>query len=135
MLEVLKRAKQKKIFVNQEFKEILMQIQSADATLKIDWDDGAGEEWARFSNQKNGIVCMINRNIGLIFIRSAYKFQNIEHIIGDYEVVFTEDYCSNDWKINTDKLKYEMPEICWHASESAVNVNCFSLDDFYFATI
>ena len=135
MLEVLKRARQKKIFANQEFQEMLMQIQSADATLKIDWDIGAGEEWARFSNQENEIVCMINRNIGLIFIRSMYEFQNIEHVIGDFEVVFTENYWSEDWTIDTGKLKDEVPEIHWHACEGAVNPNCFSLDDFYYATV
>lgn len=136
MLEILKHAKQKKTFVNQEeVKDVLMQIQIADATLKLDWDDGAGEEWARFSKQTDGIVCMINLNIGLVFVRSKYKFQNIEHIIGDCEVVFTEDYCSDEWTIDVNKLKHEIPEIYWHASEAAVNAKCFSLDDFYYATV
>lgn len=136
MLEVLKRAKHKKPFTNQEeFKETLAQIQAEDTTLKIDWDDGAGEEWARFSNQADGIVCMINSKIRLIFIRSTCNFQNFDHIIGDFEVVFTENYWSDDWTIDTGKLKDEVPEIYWHACEGAVNSNCFSLDDFYFATV
>ncbi len=136
MLEVLKHAKQKKTFANQEeFKDVLMEIQLADATLRLDWDDGAGEEWARFSNQTDGIVCMINRNIRLAFVRSKYKFQTIEHIIGDYEVVFIEDYCSDEWTIDVTELKHEIPEIYWHASEGAVDVKSFSLDDFYFATV
>ena len=136
MLEILKHAKSKKIFVDEEeFKNMLMQIQLTDATLSLDWDDGAGEEWARFSNPTDGIVCMINLNIGLVFVRKQYKFQNIEHIISDYEVVFTEDYCSDEWTIDVNELKREIPEIYWHASEGAVNVKCFSLDDFYYATI
>ena len=61
MLEVLKQAKHKKIFATvEEFKEILIQIQLADIVLKLDWDDGAGEEWAKLSNLVDGIVCMIN---------------------------------------------------------------------------
>ena len=57
MIDILKRARDKKVFVDNEFDELLKKIQSADSNLKIDWDDGAGEEWARFSNQKDGIVC------------------------------------------------------------------------------
>ncbi len=136
MLEVLKHAKQHKTFANhEEFKSVLMQIQLADVTLKLDWDDGVGEEWARFSNQTDGIVCMINLNIRLIFVKSKYNFKNIEHVLTDYEVVFTEDYCSDEWTIDVTRLKHEMSEIYWHASEGAVNTKCFSLDDFYFATV
>lgn len=136
MLEILKCTKHKKPFKDQEeFKETLVQIQAADTTLKIDWDDGAGEEWARFSNQADGIVCMINSKIRLVFVRSRYDIQKIQHIICDYEVAFTEDFCSDEWVIDVDKLRHEIPEIYWHASEGAVNVNHFSLDDFYFATV
>lgn len=136
MLEILKSAKQKKIFLNNnEFKELLTRIQIADPDLNLDWDDGAGEEWARFSNLSDGIVCMINAKLGLIFIREKYHFQKIEQIIEDLEIVFTEDYCSDVWSIDVKKLSEEVPEIYWHASEGAVNANSFSLDDLYFATI
>ena len=76
MIEVLKRARNKKVFTNNEFKELLIAIQTADDNLKLDWDDGAGEEWARFSNQEEGIVCMISAKIGVAFVRKNYKFSN-----------------------------------------------------------
>lgn len=136
MLETLRKAKQKKIFTNQkEFKDVLAQIQSADMELRLDWDDGAGEEWARFGNLTDGIVCMINTGLGLAFIKKKYRFQNIEHILKNFEIVFIENYSLNDWSIDVKKLKMEIPEIDWHASEDAVNTKCFSLDDFYFATV
>ena len=56
MVEILKKARDKKIFLNNEFQELLTKIQLADRNLKLDWDDGAGEEWARFSIQNEGIV-------------------------------------------------------------------------------
>ena len=134
MLEVLKQAKHKKIFATvEEFKEILIQIQLADIVLKLDWDDGAGEEWAKLSNLVDGI--MINCKIGIIFVRKNYEYQNIEHILNNFEIVFTEDYCSEEWYIDVDRLEKEIPEIYWHASENAVDRNSFSLDDLYFATI
>ena len=33
-----------------------------------------GEEWARFSNLTDGIVCMINAKFGLAFIREKYNY-------------------------------------------------------------
>ncbi len=135
MIEVLKRARNKKVFTNNEFEELLIKIQIADDTLRLDWDDGAGEEWARFSNQEDGIVCMISAKIGLAFIRKNYKVSNIKNAINLLEIVFTDDYCSNNWFIDLANLKQMIPELYWHASEGAVNPNSFSLDDLYFATI
>lgn len=73
MLEILRKARRRKSFSNQqEFKNILMQIQLADTELELDWDDGAGEEWARFSNLADGLVCMVNAGLRLVFIREKY---------------------------------------------------------------
>lgn len=135
MIEVLKRARNKKVFTNNEFEELLIKIQAADDNLKLDWDDGAGEEWARFSNQEDGIVCMISAKIGVAFIRKNYKFSNIKNVVDTLEIVFTDDYCSDNWFIDLTNLKQMVPELYWHASEGAVNTNSFSLDDLYFATI
>lgn len=135
MIEVLRRARHKKVFTDNEFEELLIKIQTADGNLKLDWDDGAGEEWARFSNQKDGIVCMISAKIGVAFIRRNYKFSNIKNVIDMLEIVFTDDYCSDNWFIDLTDLKQMIPELYWHASEGAVSTNSFSLDDLYFATI
>ena len=135
MIEVLKRARNKKVFTNNEFEELLIKIQTADDNLKLDWDNGAGEEWARFSNQEDGIVCMIGAKIGVAFIRKKYKFSNIKNVIDMLEIVFTDDYCSDNWFIDLANLKQMIPELYWHASEGAVNTHSFSLDDLYFATI
>ncbi|WP_165253656.1 hypothetical protein [Adlercreutzia sp. ZJ304] len=135
MTEVLKRARSKKIFAGNEFAELLAEIQSADSSLELDWDFDAGEEWARFFSRENGTVCMMNAKIGVTFIRKAYEFSNIEHIVGALEIVFTENYSSEDWFIDLADLEQNVPEICWHASEEAVNPTCISLDDLYFATV
>lgn len=135
MIEILKRARNKKVFTNNEFEEMLIKIQKADNNLKLDWDNGAGEEWARISNQEDGIVCMISAKIGVAFIRKNYKFSNIKDVIDVLEIVFIDDYCSENWFIDLVDLKQMIPELYWHASEGAVNTNSFSLDDLYFATI
>lgn len=135
VIDILKRARDKKVFSYDEFVELLAKIQSSDSNLKLDWDDGTGEEWARFSNLKDGIVCMISAKLGVAFIRKSYKFNNIKNIVDMLEIVFTEDYCSENWFIDLADLKQMIPELYWHASEGAVNANSFCLDDLYFATI
>ncbi len=135
MLDILKRARDKKVFLGNEFEELITKIQLADSNLELDWDDGAGEEWARFFNQKDGKVCMISAKVGVAFIRKSYKFSNIKNVVNMLEIVFTEDYCSENWFIDLIDLKQMIPELYWHTSEGAVNVNSFSLDDLYFATI
>lgn len=135
MMEVLRKARNKKIFLNNEFEELLMKIQLADSNLKLDWDDGAGEEWARFSNKKDGIVCMASAKIGIVFVRKTYKFSKIKNVIDMLEIVFVDDYYSENWFIDLTNLKQTIPELYWHTSEGAVDTSSFSLDDLYFATI
>lgn len=136
MIEVLKNAKRKKVFIDEkEFEELVMRIMLKDNTLKLDWDDGAGEEWARLSNETHGIVCMMNVRIGIVFIRKTYDYAKIKDEIEMLEIVFVDSYCVDDWYINLENLRLSIPEIYWHTSGDAVNVDAFSLDDFYFATI
>ena len=135
MMEILERARDKKIFLNNEFKELLTKIQLADSNLELDWDDGAGEEWARFSNKKDGIVCMASAKIGIVFVRKTYKFSKIKNVIDMLEIVFVDDYYSEKWFIDLTNLKQAVPELYWHTSEGAVDTSSFSLDDLYFATI
>lgn len=134
ILDVFKRAKEKKVFSGkQEFRNLIEQIQAADTSLQLDWDDACGEEWARFGNSINGQVCMISTNIGVAFIREGYNFEMLKETCSDLEVVFTENYSIEQWYIDLERLKKEVPEIHWYAG--SVDTNCFSLDDLYFATI
>ncbi len=136
MLKVLKKGREKKIFNDkEEFIKLLKQMQSADESLELDWDDGAGEEWAIFYTSKNGTVCMMNVKIGVAFFRKSYDINILNGIIDDLQIVYTEDYCTEQWYINFDELKSSIPEIYWHSAEEVVNRNSFSLDDLYFATI
>ena len=45
MMEILIKARGKKIFLKNEFKELLMKISLADRDLKLDWDDYSSENW------------------------------------------------------------------------------------------
>ena len=77
------------------------------------------EFWAVLTQMQlaDGIVCMMNARLRLAFIREKYN------------------YDLDEWSVNIDYLKKEIPQIYWHACEDAVNAECFSLNDFYFATV
>lgn len=135
LLDVLNRAKRRKVFEDDEFEKLLNKIQISDNNLKLDWDDGAGEEWARFFSQNEGLVCMMNARIGIAFIRKNYQLDDMKKLLDMIEIVYVDDYSSEDWFVDLFEFKQSIPELYWHASEGAVNPNCFSLDDLYFATI
>lgn len=54
------------------FKVELDKFNRYDKELVLDWDAGAGEEWARFIHKDYGIVYMINTKIKIIFARKSY---------------------------------------------------------------
>jgi len=136
LLNVLKKAKNKCVFKKQEeFLKSLDEIRLFDTSLNLDWDNGAGEEWARFKHEKHGIVYMVNSKIGIIFARKNYLDKIPDILFSKYEVFVTETYDDDEWYINLEELKLEMSEIDWHASEEAVSPDKFSLNDLYFATI
>lgn len=136
MLKILLQAKEQRPSLKEsDFIKILRQVLASDPSLTLDWDDGAGEEWARFFHPTVGITCMISTKLRLAFVRKAYDFGKIQAALENEEVVFTDDYSSEDWSIDLDRLRNDVPEIFWHTSADAVDASCFSLDDFYFATI
>lgn len=136
MLKVLKRGREKKIYKDKdEFIKLLRQIQSADESLELDWDDGAGEEWARFYSKKVGIACMINVRIGVAFFRRSYDTKKLNGILDELEIVYTEDYCTEQWYIDLKELKNSIPEIYWRSAGDDRTPNSFSLDDLYFETV
>lgn len=136
MLKVLKRGRDKIIFKDkEEFIKLLRQIQLADESLELDWDDGAGEEWAIFYNNKIGTVCMMNVRIGVAFFRKKYDIKKLNSILDELEVVYTEDFCTEQWYIDLKELKNSIPEIYWRSAGDDRTPNSFSLDDLYFETV
>lgn len=136
MVQLLLMARNKKIFCSQqEFSDLVRKIKEEDINLKIDWDDGSGEEWARLIDGEKGIVCMINAKIGIAFVRNNYNNSNVMQILKGLCIERTDSYDRDEWTIDLETIKLQVPEIYWHTSESVVNTNAFCLNDFYFATI
>lgn len=136
MTQLLLRARDKMQFCNQQqFLNLIRSIEESDTNLKLDWDDGSGEEWARFIEEKKGIVLMLNTKIGVVFIRTSYVRSDVNKLLQNLYVEWTENYDIDEWFIDLNVIRQQVPEIHWHTSEDAVNVKAFCLNDFYFATV
>ena len=81
------------------------------------------------------LVCMVHTKTGVLFLSKNYEYKKIKSVVGMLEVVFTESFSQDEWKVDLVDLEQTVPEIYWHASEGAVRIDRFSLDDLYFATV
>jgi len=133
---VFTKAKERKCYHNfLEFKSIVEEILLVDKDIILDWDDGAGEEWARFTKSETGVICMMNTKIGIVFARQKYLNKETRNILNSLVVVDVLDYNSAEWYIDLGVLEDKTPEIRWNVSPLAIDTKKMSLNDLYFATV
>lgn len=133
---ILIKAKEKKYYSNLlEFRSIVEQIIQADKNIVLDWDDGAGEEWARFIQKEVGVICMIHTKIGVAFVRQKYLNIEAMAILNSLVVEDVLDYNSEEWYIDLSELKDKTPEVNWNVSPHVIDTEMMSLNDLYFATV
>jgi hypothetical protein len=132
MLIELLRAREKKIYCDNEFENTLLELKKINAKNQIKWDVRAGEEWAFLNNPNLSI--MLNRRIGICFIRGSITDIYLEKL-NMCNCVYVNDFSTQEWFINLDSLKNNVPEIIWPISNDGVNPKGFSLDEFYFETV
>ncbi|MGN0691731.1 MAG: hypothetical protein ACI4K7_05240, partial [Oscillospiraceae bacterium] len=91
-------------------------------------DDGAGENWFTFSNGEG--FCMIHAKIRMIFA---------EHMdlsfVTDADVMQFEGYDSREFSLDPNRIEKLCPELGWGADRNAVDPDCFSMQELYYATI
>ena len=85
--------------------------------------------------QRFGAILMSRHRFMKLFYLKNQAFSTVM-LVGKLSYLFNvSDYSTEEWKIDLEELKRKIPEISWNASPYAVDINSFSLDDFYFATI
>lgn len=130
------QAKKKKVYRNiDEFQDILNKILNSEINILLDWDNGAGEGWARIVHKQKGVVCMLNTKIGIVFFRSNFMKHKTIESLNSLFLVKVSSYSSADWSANLPLLEEEIPEISWECCSDGTEVAKMSLDDLYFATI
>lgn len=125
-------ARNKKIYKDDEFKTLLSILKGLNIDNKINWDEGAGEEWAFINNQSMSI--MLNTKIGIYFVRGEISDDYLD-VLNDGNCVYVSNYDLKEWCIDLENLRKSIPEILWHTSGDSIDTNGFSLDELYFATV
>ena len=132
LLKELVMARNKKIYKGNDFKTLLSTLKGIDIDNKINWDEGAGEEWAFLNNQSLSI--MLNTKIGIYFVRGELSDDYLD-VLNDGNCVYVSNYDLKEWFIDLEYLQKNIPEIIWHTSGDSIDTNGFSLDELYFATV
>lgn len=133
---VLKEAKCKKIHKNyDEFKTFIRKVKATDDRLKMNWDHGAGEEWA-FVNIPGKSSCMFHCTIGIVFV-NGYDIltEETKQMISELKVVEYTNNSEDEWDLDIEKLKEEVPEVDWRNTIYDENNIKISLSDFGVLTI
>ena len=131
LIELLK-ARNNIIYKSDDFINVLKSLKSLDKDNAIEWDMGAGEEWAFCSN--SNFTIMLTCKIGICFVQGI--LDNIYYeLLNKLNIVFVGDFSIEEWYVDLDKMKENVPEIFWHSSMDIINPNRFSLNDLYYATI
>ncbi|MBQ6304052.1 MAG: hypothetical protein IJK83_08490 [Clostridiales bacterium] len=125
-------ARNLKIYKENEFEELLQTLENSNEDNTIDWDLGAGEEWAFVNNDAYSV--MLNRRIGICFVRGVLD-EATDLCLSQCRCVSVDGFDIKEWHIDLADLRKSIPEIKWSASEAAVDPNCFSLNDFFVATV
>lgn len=132
LLKELIVARNKKIYKDNDFKTLLSILKGLNIDNKINWDEGAGEEWAFINNQSLSI--MLNAKIGIYFVRGKISDDYLD-VLNDGNCVHVSNYDLKEWYMDLEYLQKNIPEIIWHTSGDSIDTNGFSLDELYFATV
>ena len=134
LLEVFKSAKERYCFKDlHEFYKCICALQSELPGMTLDWDDGAGEAWARLWD--SDLWFMMHRRIVTVFMRSSTETPRIPSSIAHLTIVPVDSIDAEEWYLDVDQLREDLPEIAWHACLDAVDPSALSLNDLHYATV
>lgn len=117
-----------------ELHSLLQKIAKLYKNAKIDWDDLAGEEWARILCLPD-VVCLIHKRIRLAFVLETYDCAGISEILKDFCVVRIDSWKEEKWSIDYELLREIVPYFEWETCKAVIDTDKFSLSDFYVATV
>ena len=132
---VLLKAKSKYMFNNRSHFACFVNDVTIKTGLELDWDTGAGEEWARLIDNTKGVVCMIHTKIGIAFLQRDVENTNLVTLLNALYIIIVDDFNCDNWKVDISELRTKNPEIFWHSDKDVVNRDHFSLNELYFSTI
>ena len=78
---------------------------------------------------------MFNVRIGICFARYTVLPIEFSRLLSEIHCVQAESFDTQEWQLDLEGLKKDVPEICWPSTGDAVDCNAMSIQDFYWATV
>lgn len=115
-------------------KEKLGMIIEQASTFNYVWDKECGEGWASIFKDEI-FIGYISSFMPLCFCKTCLV-EEIKKVFGDTIIILGEmDFDDKKWFIDEYKLKKKMDNFNWIIQEGVLNVEAFSINDFWYATI
>ncbi|MDE6567870.1 MAG: hypothetical protein K2K70_09100 [Lachnospiraceae bacterium] len=115
-------------------KNRLTLIIEQDVQFVYDWDRECGERWASIQ-MNNKFVGYINCFSPLCFCQKD-AIKEIKSAFGDETVIIAEnDFDTKKWFINEEKINRKLSELSWIVQEGVLDINAFSINDLWYATL
>ena len=130
--EIKKAAIFKKKWSKLELKLLITLFENESADNRIVCDFDSGEEICGFFKGSQ-LVAYIHTNYPIGFAKE--EFHSFSKMFDkNISIVTIDDFNAPLWSVDLESLRTIAPEISWNACVDAVNPNCFSIDDFRFAS-
>ena len=115
-------------------KDTLKQFIGKKEAITFDWDMECGERWATvFLDHK--FIGYISSVIPIAFCKTVF-LKEIEKFLEEKIIIINEDDFDNKkWFIDPQKLEKYSLKLKWIISEQVLDLEQFSINDFWYATI
>ncbi len=135
IIEAIQDNRSKPLNSKMQLKLFIKDILITNPNIEVDWDEWSGEKWASLfiRGEKFAIICA---ELPVVFILKEKKelIKNINSLC-EHNYIEIKSFVDNMWMLDKNEFEQKIPQLIWHASDEAINVNKFSTDDFWFATI
>lgn len=133
--EILEAMKYQSNWSKEKLILFIKRWEKEDNTLWFDCDFEAGEQWVRVFKDDR-MFGLLGVDLPILFLDTLCEGGNRNcDFFEDVHVVKDSDFDADIWKIDLDILKKAFPLIVWNASPDAVNPECMSINDFWYATV
>lgn len=97
----------------------------------LDWDQDAGEMWARFLRREEAFV-YVRVNMPLVFVLSAYADKVESLLLPKIVVAAVPNMNAQSYSLDPSEIGWFFPEHSWPVE---INPDAFSINELWYATV
>lgn len=113
----------------------VIEIAGEGSDRSLDWDEGAGEAWARVVDA-DGVVAMVYARLPLIVVREEASAE-IDRLAWNAEMIDVTSVADEDLRADEARLIEAFPELAAHLHDGKPEFSpeCFTAEELWFLTV